>query len=57
MGHTVGQVLGSHGLRVITCLQGKSERTRSLAEKACIVDVGTYAELVKQADMVLFGVT
>jgi 3-hydroxyisobutyrate dehydrogenase-like beta-hydroxyacid dehydrogenase len=53
MGHTVGQVLGSHGLRVIACLQGRSERTRSLAEKAGIADVGTYDELVKQADMIL----
>ena len=39
MGHTVGQVLVTHGLRVLTCLKGRSERTRLLAEKAGITDV------------------
>ena len=53
MGHTVGQVLGSHGLRVITCLQGRSERTRSLAERAHIADVSTYEALVREADILL----
>jgi 3-hydroxyisobutyrate dehydrogenase-like beta-hydroxyacid dehydrogenase len=53
MGHTVGQVLGSHGLRVITCLQGRSERTRSLASRANVVDVPTYQLLVSEADMIL----
>lgn len=53
MGHTVGQVLGSHGLRVITCLQGRSERTRSLASRANVVDVPTYQSLVIEADMIL----
>ena len=53
MGHTVGQVLGSHGLRVITCLQGRSERTRSLAERAKVADVPTYQALVMEADLIL----
>ena len=53
MGHTVGQVLGSHGLRVITCLQGRSEQTRSLAERAHIADVLSYQALATQADIVL----
>jgi 3-hydroxyisobutyrate dehydrogenase-like beta-hydroxyacid dehydrogenase len=53
MGHTVGQVLGSHGLRVITCLQGRSERTRALADRANIADVPTYQALVQEADVVL----
>lgn len=53
MGHTVGQVLGSHGLRVITCLQGRSERTRSLASRAHIADVPTYQALVGEADIIL----
>jgi 3-hydroxyisobutyrate dehydrogenase-like beta-hydroxyacid dehydrogenase len=53
MGHVVGQVLGDHGLRVITCLDGRSERTRSLAEKAGIADVESYPALVTEADMVL----
>lgn len=53
MGHTVGQVLGSRGLRVITCLQGRSERTRSLARRAHITDVPTYQALVNEAEMIL----
>jgi hypothetical protein len=31
MGHVVGKVLQSHGVRVLTCLKGRSERTRMLA--------------------------
>jgi len=53
MGHSVGQVLGSHGLRVITCLRGRSERTRSLANQAHIEDVSTVQALVSEADMIL----
>ena len=53
MGHTVGNVLRENGLRVITCLHGRSQRTRELAEKAGIVDVPTYAQLVTEADLIL----
>jgi len=53
MGHSVGQVLGSHGLRVITCLQGRSKRTKSLANRARIADVSTYQALVNEADIIL----
>ncbi|MDE0682637.1 MAG: prephenate dehydrogenase/arogenate dehydrogenase family protein, partial [Candidatus Poribacteria bacterium] len=53
MGHTVGNVLRENGLRVITCLHGRSQRTRELAEKAGIVDVPTYPQLVTEADLIL----
>ena len=53
MGHTVGNVLRQNGLRVITCLQGRSQRTRQLAEKAGIVDVPTYPQFVTEADLIL----
>ena len=53
MGHTVGDVLRQNGLRVITCLAGRSARTRALAEKAGILDVPTYRQLVTEADQVL----
>ncbi len=53
MGHTVGGVLGAHGLRVITCLQGRSERTRALAKKANIAAVASYQALVTEAELVL----
>lgn len=53
MGHTVGDVLCQNGLRVITCLEGRSQRTRDLAQKAGIVDVPTYPQLVAEADLIL----
>ena len=53
MGHVVGNVLVTHGLRVITCLQGRSERTRALAEKGKIEDVPTYQALVNESQMIL----
>ena len=53
MGHAVGQRLKEHELDVITCLAGRSERTRILAEKAGIQDVATMEELVEQADLIM----
>ena len=53
MGHTVGNVLRENGLRVITCLKDRSQRTRQLAEKAGIIDVPTYSQLVTEADLIL----
>ena len=53
MGHGVGHVLVGNGLRVITCLRERSERTRSLAKQVGIEDVSTYERLVKEADLIL----
>lgn len=53
MGHAVGRRLREHELDVITCLEGRSERTRSLAEQAGITDVATMEELVERADLVM----
>ena len=53
MGHTVRRVLVEHGLRVITCLKERSQRTRSLAESAGILDVPTFQALVSEADIIL----
>jgi len=53
MGHIVGQVLRQNGLRVITCLQGRSPRTQQLAKQAGIIDVGTEQVLVQEADIIL----
>ena len=49
MGHVVGQVAIASGARVITCLNGRSERTRKLAEIAGIEDIPTYSDLVREA--------
>lgn len=53
MGHTVGERLRSHGLRVIAHLKDRSARTRGLAEKAGIEEVSSYEALVEEADVVL----
>lgn len=53
MGHAVGRTLADHGLRVITTLHNRSARTAALAAEAGIDDVGSTAELVKQADAIL----
>ncbi len=53
MGHTVGAVLREHGVRMLTCLEGRSARTRALAAEAGIEDVPTVEDLVIAADIVL----
>jgi len=53
MGHVIGERLIGHGMPVITCLEGRSERTRGLAAKAGIRDVPTYDDLVRETDMIL----
>jgi 3-hydroxyisobutyrate dehydrogenase-like beta-hydroxyacid dehydrogenase len=53
MGHVVAKVLHSHGLRVLTCLKGRSERTRMLAREAQIEAVPTHEELVAKTEMLL----
>lgn len=53
MGHSVGQALGANGFDVITCLAGRSERTKQLAEAGNIRDVETMEQLVTEADLIL----
>jgi 3-hydroxyisobutyrate dehydrogenase-like beta-hydroxyacid dehydrogenase len=53
MGHAVGQRLRENELDVITCLADRSDRTRSLADKAGIRDVPTMEELVEQSDLIM----
>ena len=53
MGHAVGQRLRENELNVVTCLDGRSERTRALADKAGIRDVATMEELVEQSDLIM----
>ena len=53
MGHTVGALLRRHGVRVITSLGGRSDRTRALAEKAGIEMVADDRTVVEQADLLL----
>ena len=53
MGHAVGRSLAEHGLKIITCLAQRSERTRKLAAAAELEDVATLEALVEQADLIL----
>jgi 3-hydroxyisobutyrate dehydrogenase-like beta-hydroxyacid dehydrogenase len=53
MGHAVGAVCVQRGLRVLTSLSGRSELTRSRAERVGIVDAGSIAAAIAEADLVL----
>ena len=53
MGHAVGQVLSESGIDVITCTDGRSQRTKDLAEMAGLRQVATLEDMVIQADLVL----
>ena len=53
MGHAVGQVLSESGVDVITCTDGRSQRTKNLAEMAGLRQVATLEDMVIQADLVL----
>ena len=53
MGHAVGRRLRENELRVVTCLAGRSPRTRALSEDAGIEDIPSMEELVAYSDVVL----
>jgi len=53
MGHNVAKVLKKEGLRVVTCLAGRSERTRGLAAAAAVEELASVEEVVAAADLVL----
>lgn len=53
MGHSIGSVLHSSGLRVLTSLEGRSERSRALAARAGIEDGGSLEDVVQEADIFL----
>ncbi len=53
MGHTVGRYLSQRGFRIITCLEGRSARTKGLAESAGIFDTPSIGAMVSEADLIL----
>lgn len=53
MGAAVGAALRRHGHEVVTCLAGRSARTRALAERAGLRDLGSLEAVVGAAEMVL----
>ncbi len=53
MGHGVGKALVGRGFDVITCLAGRSQRTRDLAESAGFRDVPSLEDMVVRADLIM----
>ena len=53
MGSAVGQRMVEHGAVVMTCLQGRSERTKGLAKAAGLQDAPTFEDLVSTCDVVI----
>ena len=53
MGHGCAIAFRKNGFRVVTNLTDRSERTRGLAAKAEIEDLGSFEEVARQSDLVL----
>lgn len=53
MGSAVARVLIGHGASVVTCMAGRSERTRRLAQEAGITVADGLGAMLRQADIVL----
>jgi 3-hydroxyisobutyrate dehydrogenase-like beta-hydroxyacid dehydrogenase len=53
MGHSVGAVLKENGLRVVTCLRERSERTRELAADAGFEDLPSLEAVVTESDLIM----
>src|SRR5258705_252172 len=53
MGQAVGALLARGGVRVLTCLAGRSERTRALARAAGFTEIATLEALVRESEVLL----
>jgi 3-hydroxyisobutyrate dehydrogenase-like beta-hydroxyacid dehydrogenase len=53
MGQAVGALLVGGGVRVVTCVAGRSDRTRALARSAGFTEVPTLEALVRESEQVL----
>src|SRR5438093_13456467 len=53
MGQAVGALLVDAGVRVLTCVGGRSGRTRALARAAGFTDVPTLDVLVRDSELLL----
>ena len=53
MGHAVGKQLINNKVSVITALDDRSNRTKTLAKEANIKDVGSLSSLVENSDLIL----
>ncbi|MBI4301871.1 MAG: DUF1932 domain-containing protein [Chloroflexi bacterium] len=53
MGSAIGRVLRGHDLKILTCLDGRSELTRLRAQEVGFSEVPSCDELVTEADLLL----
>lgn len=53
MGSGLGRLLRSQSIRVVTNLQGRSSRSQGLAKSAGIEDLGSDAELLASAEIII----
>lgn len=53
MGQGIGGFLHDHGVRVLTCLAGRSQQTRERAQNARLEDTDSLETLVSEVDVIL----
>ena len=53
MGQAIGGLLARGGERVVTCVAGRSARTRALSRAAGFIDLPNLAALVRESDVLL----
>jgi 3-hydroxyisobutyrate dehydrogenase-like beta-hydroxyacid dehydrogenase len=53
MGQAVGVLLVHGGVRVLTCVAGRSDRTRSLAREGGFTEIATLDGLVRESELLL----
>lgn len=53
MGHAIGRELRQHGMDVVSCVNGRSERTQKLSKQAGIREVQHLHQFVAEADVIL----
>lgn len=53
MGCAVGRLLREQGLRVVTTVEGRSERTRRLCAESGLETLSTFAEVVREAELAM----
>ena len=53
MGHGCGKAFIDNNFKVVSCLNGRSDRTRKLSHAAGIIDLKTIENVIKSADIIL----
>jgi 3-hydroxyisobutyrate dehydrogenase-like beta-hydroxyacid dehydrogenase len=53
MGHGIGRILSEGGYRVVSALEGRSDRTQALSKKAGIENIGEIGNLFLESDIIL----